>query len=224
MAKSVAVFVDGENISAKHAPEIMQIAKHHGPVNVCRVYGNAVLLPRWAEVPGYRLIHSGTGKNAADMLLAIEALELVITEGISTVIIASSDQDFIHLVTRLRERGVTVIGVGEVKTPSMFRAVCQEFELVGGEEPQQKPTAQACKLAGISDLDLKIRKIIAAGSTKGEGVRINILGTMHAKHGIKISTLPERTWRKYLSARPNLYDLDPPGPDAKVRFKAQAFG
>ncbi len=100
------------------------------------------------------------------MLLAIEALELVITEGVATVIIASSDQDFIHLVVRLRERGVTVIGIGEAKTPVMFRAVCHEFKQVGGEPHQEKPTVQADKLAGVSELDLKIREIIAAGSTR----------------------------------------------------------
>ncbi|VAV95633.1 hypothetical protein MNBD_ALPHA07-2106, partial [hydrothermal vent metagenome] len=142
MTESVAVFVDGENISAKHATAIMRIAAGYGPATVRRVYGNAVLLPRWAEVPGFRLMHSGTGKNAADMLLAIEALELVITEGISTVVIASSDQDFIHLVTRLRERGVAVIGVGEAKTPAMFREMCQEFKQVGDKTPEVTPPAQ----------------------------------------------------------------------------------
>ena len=225
MAESVAVFVDGENISARHAPEIMRIAAHHGPVSIRRVYGNVGLLPRWAEVPGFRLMHSGSGKNAADMLLAIEALELVITEGIATVIIASSDQDFIHLVTRLRERGVAVIGVGEAKTSAMFREMCQEFMQVGDVTPEVKPAAQVDKLAGISEFDLKIREVIAAGSTKGAGVRIaDLAPVMYTKHKVKISTLPERTWRAYLNARPKLYDLDPRGPDAKVRFKSQAFG
>lgn len=225
MAEMVAVCVDGENISAKHAAAILQIAKRHGPVNIRRVYGNAVLLPRWAEVPGFRLMHSGSGKNAADMLLAIEALELVIIEGVATVIIASSDQDFIHLVVRLRERGVTVIGVGEAKTPAMFRAVCQEFKLVGGKAPEEESTEQADKLVGISEFDLKIRGVIATGSAKGEGVRVaDLAPVMYTKHRVKISTLPERTWRAYFNARSELYDLDPRGPDAKVRFKAQAFG
>jgi hypothetical protein len=219
MTGSVAVFVDGENISAKYASEIMRIAKRYGPVTVRRVYGNAVLLPRWAEAPGFRLMHSGTGKNAADMLLAIEALELAITEGVATVIIASSDQDFIHLVTRLRERGGAVIGVGEAKTAAMFRAMCLEFMQVGDKAPQKKIKPKADKVAGVSEIDQKIRAIIASSNANGEGVRIVTLGIMHAKHGIKISTLPERTWRAYLKARPELYDIDPPGQDARVRLK-----
>ena len=219
MTDSVAVFVDGENISAKHASEIMRIAARYGPMNICRVYGNAVLLPRWAEVPGFRLMHSGTGKNAADMLLAIEALELAITEGIATVIIASSDQDFIHLVTRLRERGVAVIGVGEAKTPAMFRATCHEFKQVGVKAPQPKTKPKADQPTELAEIDRKIRETIASSNINGEGVRIVTLGIMHAKHGIKISTLPERTWRAYLKARPELYDLDPPGQDARVRLK-----
>jgi hypothetical protein len=46
---------------------------------------------------------------------------------------------------------------------------------------------------------------------------------MKTLHGVQISTLPEKKWRTYLSARPALYELDPRGPDAHVRFKARGF-
>lgn len=46
---------------------------------------------------------------------------------------------------------------------------------------------------------------------------------MHAKHGTQISRQPEGTWRGYLSKRPTLYDLDPKGPGAMVRFRPEGF-
>lgn len=53
-----------------------------------------------------------------------------------------------------------------------------------------------------------------------EGMRIAALGPlMHARHGTRISTFPERTWRAYLAARPELYFLDPRGPEARVRLR-----
>ena len=80
----------------------------------------------------------------------------------------------------------------------------------------------------ISDLlgecGLKIRAMIAQHSKKGSGMRIAELAPkMHVAHGIKISTLPEKTWRSYLTARPALYDLDQRGPEAMVRFRPEGF-
>jgi hypothetical protein len=46
---------------------------------------------------------------------------------------------------------------------------------------------------------------------------------MHVQHGIRISTFPEKTWRSYLQARPALFDLDPRGPEAMVRFRPEGF-
>ncbi len=42
---NVAVLVDGDNISATFAARIRTIAAGLGDVVVCRVYGNAILLP-----------------------------------------------------------------------------------------------------------------------------------------------------------------------------------
>jgi hypothetical protein len=73
-------------------------------------------------------------------------------------------------------------------------------------------------------LDQKIHAVITANSKKGAGMRIAQLSAqMHKQHGIQISTQPERNWRAYLFARPSLYDLDPRGPEAMVRFRPAGF-
>lgn len=221
MNQPVAVLVDGDNISGKNAAAILGIAMKHGDPIVVRAYLDAQRASDWHSAIGYRLIHAGSGKNAADILLAIDAMDLVHSRNAMRFIIATSDGDFTHLAVRLREHGAKVIGIGEAKAPHMFRASCTSFV-----ELAAKPTVKLVTVTptGIADLDLKIRAMIAQHSKKGAGMRIAELAPkMHVAHGIKISTLPERTWRSYLTARPTLYDVDPRGPEAMVRFRPEGF-
>lgn len=221
MPQPVAVLVDGDNISGKHAASILSIAAKYGETSVVRAYLDAKLASDWHVSIGYRLVHAGTGKNAADILLALDAMELILSRGMKCFIIATSDGDFTHLALRLREYGATVIGVGEAKAPQSFRATCSNFVEI--------QTPQALKVvpripAGVTDMDQKIRAIIAVHSKKGAGMRITELAPkMHVQHGIRISTFPEKTWRSYLQARPALFDLDPRGPEAMVRFRPEGF-
>ena len=221
MVQSVAVLVDGDNISSKHGAAILSIAATHGDPIVARVYLDAQRGSDWHSATGFRLIHAGTGKNAADLLMAIDAMDLCHAKAATRFVIASSDGDFSHLAVRLRELGIKVIGVGEAKAPRMFRASCSSFVELGA-----KPTVKLVpKLpAGITDLDLKIRSMIAQHSQQGAGMLMTALAPkMHVQHGVKISALPEKTWRKYLAARPALFDLDPRGADAMVRFRPAGF-
>ncbi len=226
MSERVAIFVDGENISAGHAAAIRKIAAGHGVVDTARVYGNALTQPKWDSQPGFRIIHTGIGKNATDILLTVQAMEAGLGKSFATIVIASSDRDFTHLVTRLRELGIAVIGVGEAKTTAQFREACTRFvTVVGVADPATAPAAAPKPGAKVDQLDLKIRAYIKSNSTNGRGVPVHRLGpAMHAQHGISISTYPSKTWRAYLLGRGDLYDLDPKGPDAHVRFKPAGFG
>ncbi|KIC37236.1 NYN domain-containing protein [Leisingera sp. ANG-M7] len=221
MTQSVSVLVDGDNISGKHAGKILSIAAEHGEPAVVRVYSDAQQPSKWHDVFGYRMLHAGTGKNAADILLALDAMELLLSRDMRFFVIASSDRDFTHLATRLREHGAMVIGIGEAKAPGAYRACCSRFV----EIATTKSTSSAPEPETIAtSLDLKIRAMIAAHSKKGGGMRIAELAPrMHSKHRVRISTYPERSWRAYLGARPLLYELDPRGPEAMVRFRPEGF-
>ena len=221
MTQPVAVLVDGDNISGKSAASILGIATEHGDPMVVRAYLDAQRASDWHGAIGYRLIHAGSGKNAADILLAIDAMDLVHSRAAMRFIIATSDGDFTHLAVRLRELGARVIGIGEAKAPRMFRASCSSFVELGAQ-----PTVKLVPKVptGVTELDLKIRAMIAQHSKKGSGMRIAALAPkMHVAHGLKISTLPEKNWRNYLTARPTLFDVDPRGPDAMVRFRPEGF-
>ncbi len=218
---SVALLVDGDNISAAHAGQLIHIASRKGRVTVARVYGNLTVATGWQTAHGYRQCHAGVGKNGADLLLCMDAMELALDECNRTFFLASSDGDFTHLALRLRELGHDVEGIGEAKAPATFRAACLGFTQLQVTTPAQQVTAPAQE---VSTFDQQIRSMIAAHSQHGRGMRIADLGAkMRVRHGAQISAHPDRTWRGYLAKRPHLFQLDPKGPEAMVRFLPEGF-
>lgn len=227
----LSVFVDADNISAAQATAILDLARRLGAPDLLRAYGNVCLRPEWDKVAGFQVIHSGSGKNAADMQICVDAMERALSKQCEAVLLVSSDQDFTHLATRLRERGLTVIGAGEAKTAERFRAACSEFHVfecstpcsTQVSSPKVAPAPQK-SIEPVSELDHKVREIIDENDKDGSGLKIQTLGSlMSTRHGIKISTLPQKNWHSYLAKRPDLYSLDPKGPNAKVRYKPAAF-
>lgn len=215
MSESLAIFVDGDNLPARYADKILRCAASLGQVSVARVYGNEIAIGCWRNAPSFQFIYSGSEKNATDVLMAIEATEYVLSNRVGTVVLGSSDADFSHLARFIRARGVHVIGVGEPKTKATLRKSCSEFRELEDEAPPVK------KQTHLTDLDKKVVSLIA--SSGKNGVTLTQFGTMmYQKHNTSISAKPDKTWRGYLSGKPTLYDLDPRGPNAKVRLKPDA--
>lgn len=228
----IAVLVDGDNISHSFAPMILAKASTLGRIDIARSYVNGSNPSDWLSKPGFEGRHAGAGKNSADILLCIEAMELALVHGIEIFLIATSDGDFSHLAFRLREFGVLVHGVGEVKAPDGFRMACSIFTELAPKVAKPKPVPVAApnppkaisEPCCAADLDHKIRVEIREHSVGGCGMRIEHLSTvMRQKHGTLISQTPERSWRNYLNKRPELYDVDPRGPEAMVKFKPAGF-
>lgn len=101
MTHPVAVLLDGDNISGKNAAAILGVAMKHGDPIVVRAYLDAQRASDWHGAIGYRLVHAGSGKNASDILLAIDAMDLVHAKTATLFIIASSDGDFMQDDTRM---------------------------------------------------------------------------------------------------------------------------
>lgn len=233
-----ALLVDGDNISAGFAEDMLRIASNGSAPDVVRVYANLTKCKDWQTAPGFRTVHAGGAKNAADVLLAIDAMVLALRDGIQRFFIASSDGDFVHVTQRLRELGHHVTGLGEDKATEYFRAACHDFvELRRTPCSAPAPTSPPVKTAhqaipaktktaqkGPTPLDLQIRGIIQEHSTQGKGMPLVVLNTtIRARHGVKVSELKERTWRAYLTGRPSLYEVDPRSSTAHVRFLPDGF-
>ena len=121
----VALFIDGENVPSSYAGRIITRTRTHGQLAVRRVYGGVRKIPGWDAAPGFRMIHTGSGKNGADLMLAIEAMALSYERLADAFVLVSSDGDFTHLAQNLRERGFTVIGMGEEKADEHYNAASE---------------------------------------------------------------------------------------------------
>ncbi len=153
------------------------------------------------------------GKNAADILLCVEAMALALRDGFETLVIASSDRDFSYLAEHLREAGKRVVGIGSPMAAASFQAACSHFHSV----TQANVTVIAPPAVGETDVD-RVCAVVRSGGQAG--VPIAALGPALPQHGVKIAETPEKTWRAWLTARATVFALDPKGPTARVRLKA----
>ena len=135
----LAVLIDGENASARHARAVFETAETLGEATVRRIYGdfsNGRLASWSAAIRSHSIVtcHQPThvrGKNAADIALAIDAVDMMHRERLEGFCLVTSDSDFTRLAQRLREGGLAVYGFGESKTPQAFRSACHRFVLLG---------------------------------------------------------------------------------------------
>ena len=136
----LAVLIDAENASARHARAVFEAAGRLGEATVRRIYGdfsNGRLASWSAAICEHSIVvcHQpahARGKNAADIALVIDAMDLLMRgERLEGFVLVSSDSDFTRLAQRLREGGFGVYGFGESKTPQSFRSACRRFEIVG---------------------------------------------------------------------------------------------
>ncbi len=132
---SIALFIDADNTSYKYGKLIMDILQAEGNVFIRRIYGNwqKNLLHSWNDnilLYGMNAIQQMdfvVGKNASDMLITIDAMDILHRDMADTFAIASSDSDFTPLVMRLRESGIRVIGLGREQSSQVFQHACNKF-------------------------------------------------------------------------------------------------
>ncbi len=106
-----------------------------GQVNIRRAYGNWAesRLKGWSKVlhlygiSPHQQFDLTKGKNATDMAMTIDAMDLLSQGKVDGFGIMSSDSDFTPLAMRLRQDGVLVYGFGRAKTPEAFKSACTRF-------------------------------------------------------------------------------------------------
>ena len=139
----VAVLVDCDNVSPETLEFALRVVAQFGRVVVRRGYGNhSTLANKWQSAL-VRLAFSpclqyqyASGKNTADIALALDAMEALFDHRADIFCLVTSDSDFAHLSRKLRERGATVYIVGDAKSPEALRnASDQFFEWIKPEAP-----------------------------------------------------------------------------------------
>lgn len=131
----LAVLIDADNASARIADGLFEEIAKIGEASVRRIYGDfsssrskawADVLSKHAIIPQQQFAYT-TGKNASDITLVIDAMDLLHSGRFDGFCLVSSDSDFTRLAARIREQGVDVFGFGEQKTPESFRQACRRF-------------------------------------------------------------------------------------------------
>ena len=149
--RNVALLIDADNAQAAAIDPVLTVLAELGEVNVKRAYGN------WSK-PGLsswrdKLLQYGVepqqqfdltkGKNATDMKMTIDAMDLMFRGRVAVFGIMSSDSDFAPLATRLRNDGLPVYGFGTSRAPLGFQAACTRFidvsALIGAERQDETP-------------------------------------------------------------------------------------
>lgn len=132
---NMAVLIDADNTSPGIAEGLFDEIAKIGGAGVRRIYGDFTstrskkwndILALYALVPQQQFAYT-KGKNASDITLVIDAMDLLHKGGIDAVCLVSSDSDFTRLAQRIREEGIGVFGFGERKTPESFRMACTRF-------------------------------------------------------------------------------------------------
>ena len=134
--KKFAVLVDADNVSDKYIKVILDEISKDGIATYKRIYGDWTkpTLVSWKNVlldnsilPIQQYNYT-TGKNSTDSAMIIDAMDILYSGQVDGFCIVSSDSDFTRLAARLRESGMTVVGMGEKKTPKSFISACNLFK------------------------------------------------------------------------------------------------
>ena len=150
--RQVAVLIDDENVGLGSVEWLFDQVSNLGRILIRRAYsdwskgGNVRdQLLEFGIEPVHVFQASSSGKNASDIRLAIDAIDLLFSSPVDTFVIVSGDGDFLPLVNKLRSSGKMVIGAGRQKsTSATLVKACDRFYYLdkheeSGEESKPRP-------------------------------------------------------------------------------------
>lgn len=135
LKQKIALFIDADNAPANKFEDVLSEVAKYGVVTIRKAYGNwkSPSLRSWEDLLHEYAIQPiqqydlTKGKNASDIALVIDAMDVMYTKDIDVMCFVSSDCDFTPMVTRALAEGKVVLGFGERKTPSPFVNACSKF-------------------------------------------------------------------------------------------------
>ena len=151
---NIALLIDADNVSPRYISGILSELSKYGKITIRRMYGDwsQERLHSWMKCSSRFSLtpvmqpNNTPGKNASDIGLIIDAMDILYTGDVQGFCLVSSDGDFNKLATRLREAGKFVIGMGEKKTPESFRVSCERFiflDIIESEDPTARRRSES---------------------------------------------------------------------------------
>lgn len=150
-AANIALLIDADNASPDGLDTVLTVLAELGTVNIRRAYGNWIKseLKGWAKVAHLHAIDPQQqfdltrGKNATDMKMTIDAMDLLFSGRVDGFGIMSSDCDFMPLVMRIRQDGLPVYGFGSARAPEAFQQACSRYvDVAALMEAEAEPAAK----------------------------------------------------------------------------------
>ena len=195
----LAVLIDFENVGPSHIRWLLDQVSEVGRVAVKRAYGDwstgkgsGALLELGIE-PVQVFRTGSSGKNASDIRLTIDAIDLLHDSPVDVFVLASSDTDFIPLVSKLRAAGKMVIGAGRESAvgASLVRS-CDRYHFLDRVE-------QARKQGAVQDESLLIRAVKASVDAQGRVIGSKLYQTMQRLDpSFDFRALGHSNFRRYL--------------------------
>lgn len=185
--KRFALLIDADNVSSKYIKPILDELSKYGTITYKRIYGDwtSTLHAKWKDalldnsITPIQQFSYTVGKNATDSAMIIDAMDILYTNSVEGFCLVSSDSDFTRLASRIRESGLTVIGMGEKKTPTPFRKACDIFttlELLIGEARRDKANGSSSSLT-IEEVERAVVDIITDNQNNGKSTGLGEVGS-----------------------------------------------
>lgn len=187
----IAVFIDADNAPAKKIDKVLSELARYGVVNIRKAYGNwknqnlkawEDLLHEFAIQP-VQQFDLTKGKNATDMALVIDVMDVLYTKNVDVICLVSSDCDFTPLVTRALADGKFVVGFGERKAPVAFVNSCSRFLYLDDESEAEQPIQkQSRNIKSDTKLITLLRQAIEAVEDEEGWAMLGPIGTHISNH------------------------------------------
>ena len=202
--RRLAVLIDGDFVKPKFLGRVLAEAGRRGTIGIRRIYGDEVKMSKWAEcidrhgittVPNY-----AKGRNAADITLIIDAVDMLRSGKADGFCIVASDNHFAGLAGRIRKKGIYIMGIGSLKNkPSAFKEKCDDFKYVDDLPLSDNPDPAAQKV--LSDWKGDVKNAILKSAPDGGWVLLSKVGDNLKVAGVSIKP------RYYCHGRkPSLFD------------------
>ena len=170
LKQKIALFIDADNAPASKFEDVLSEVANYGVVTIRKAYGNwkSPTLKAWEDLLHEYAIQPiqqydlTKGKNASDIALVIDAMDVMYTKQIDVMCFVSSDCDFTPMVTRALAEGKVVLGFGERKTPSAFVNACSKFLFLDQEKEVTKTAVKPKNIKSDSKLINLLRQAIEA--------------------------------------------------------------
>jgi len=174
---NIALLIDSDNASHNGLDPVLTALAELGTVNIRRAYGNwrKQSLKGWVDilhkygVEPQQQFDMTKGKNATDMKMTIDAMDLLFRGNVTGFGIMSSDSDFMPLAMRIRQEGLPVYGFGSAKTPEAFKQACSRFIDVDALIKADKRH----RVGGKSDVKASAKAESATGTGESSGGKVD---------------------------------------------------